>query len=49
MNEDQGDDEDYDGGVGDLPSAPEMSQELIMAINDEREEYDTLKRQNDDL
>lgn len=41
--EDQ-DDEEYDGGVGDLPSAPEMQQELIMAINDEREEYETLKR-----
>jgi hypothetical protein len=26
-----------------------MQQELIMAINDEREEYETLKRQNDDL
>lgn len=37
------DDEDYEG-VGDLPSAPEMQQELIRAIIDEREEYETLKR-----
>lgn len=49
MNEEQEDDEQYDAGVGDLPSAPEMQQELIQAINDERDEYESLKRQNDDL
>lgn len=49
MNDDQEDDEQYDAGVGDLPSAPEMQQELIQAINDERDEYESLKRQNDDL
>ena len=49
QNEEQEDDEQYDAGVGDLPSAPEMQQELISAINDEREEYENLKRQNDDL
>ena len=43
------DDENYDPGVGDLPSAPEMQEELIQAINDEGDEYETLKRTNDDL
>jgi hypothetical protein len=43
------DEEDYDGGVGDLPTAPEMQQELIIAIKDEREEYEQLKKTNDDL
>jgi len=46
---DEEDEEGYDGGVGDLPTAPEMQQELIIAIKDEREEYLLLKKTNDDL
>jgi hypothetical protein len=34
------DDEEIDEGVGDLPAPAEMQQELILAIKDEREEYE---------
>lgn len=37
------DDEQYDGGVGDLPSPPEMKRELIQAIMDEANEFRILK------
>lgn len=44
-----GNDEDYDDGVGDLPSPPQMKLELIQAIRDEMDEYHTLKAANDSL
>ena len=45
--EDDIDDEEYEG-VGDLPSQPEMKRELINAIEDERREYEQLKKQNEE-
>ena len=47
--EEEDEEEEEDDEAGELPSAPEMKQELIMAIRDEMEEYQTLKRENDDL
>ena len=47
FQEDDIDDEEYEG-VGDLPSQPEMKRELINAIEDERREYEQLKRQNEE-
>ena len=41
-DEEMGDGEDYENGVGDLPSPPEMKRELIQAILDETEEYRNL-------
>ena len=41
-------DEDYDQGIGDLPSQPAMKKELITAIEDERREYHELKKLNDE-
>lgn len=48
-DEEMGDGEDYENGVGDLPSPPEMKRELIQAILDETEEYRHLKAFNDEL
>ena len=52
LSEDQVDgddsDEDYDGGIGDLPSQPAMKRELITAIEDERREYQELKKLNEE-
>ena len=45
--EDDIDEEEYEG-VGDLPSQPEMKRELINAIEDERREYEQLKKQNEE-
>lgn len=47
--EEEDEEEEEDDEAGELPSAPEMKQELIMAIRDEMDEYQTLKRENDDL
>ena len=47
FQEDDMDDEEYEG-VGDLPSQPEMKRELINAIEDERREYEQLKKQNEE-
>ena len=47
FQEDDIDDEEYEG-VGDLQSQPEMKRELINAIEDERREYEQLKRQNEE-
>lgn len=44
----EGSDEDYDGGIGDLPSQPAMKRELIQAIEDERREYQELKKLNEE-
>jgi len=48
-DEEMGDGEDYENGVGDLPSPPEMKRELIQAILDETEEYRNLKAFNEEL
>lgn len=37
--EEEDEEEEEDDEAGELPSAPEMKQELIMAIRDEMEEY----------
>lgn len=39
MEEEEDEEEEEDDEAGELPSAPEMKQELIMAIRDEMEEY----------
>ena len=44
----EGSDEEYDGGIGDLPSQPAMKRELIQAIEDERREYQELKKLNEE-
>ena len=41
-------DEDYDGGAGNLPTSTAMKKELIAAIEDERSEYQLLKKTNED-
>ena len=41
-------DEDYDGGAGNLPTSTAMKKELIAAIEDERREYQELKKTNED-
>jgi len=38
-HENEDDEEDYDNGMGDLPSHPAMKRELVQAIEDERREY----------
>ena len=48
LPEDAEDDEEYDGGIGDLPSQPAMKRELVQAIEDERREYLELKKINEE-
>lgn len=48
LPEDENSDEEYDGGIGDLPSQPAMKRELIQAIEDERREYQELKKANEE-
>ena len=49
FDEDGLDEEGYDNNIGDLPSQPQMKKELIQAIYDEIQEYNELKRQNEEF
>lgn len=48
MDEDDEEPEDSDDGLGELPSQPAMKRELIQAIEDERREYQELKKLNEE-
>jgi len=46
---DNEDDGEFNDEIGDLPSQPEMKRELAAAIEEERREYEVLRKQNEDL